>query len=78
MERKGSKLRRMQDEIFKEAWGAQSYYNAFRHYRFSSDREYIDQQHAIYEELSYLISHMGWTADYLEYCEKTPAPYVSM
>lgn len=78
MERKGSKLRRMQDEIFKEAWGAQSYYEAFRHHRFSNDREYIDQQHAIYEELSYLISYMGWTADYLEYCEKTPAPYVSM
>lgn len=76
MERKGSKLRRIQDEIFKEAWGAQSYYEAFRHHW--NNRDYTEKQFAIYEELSYLISYMGWTADYLEYCEKTPAPYVSM
>ena len=45
MERKGSKLRKMQDEIFKEAWGAQSYYEAFRHHW--NNRDYTEKQLAI-------------------------------
>ena len=68
MERKNTKIRRLQDEMFSEAWKAQSYYEKFRHYW--NDRDFTEKQLAIYEELSYLISHMGWTAEYLKYCEQ--------
>lgn len=73
MERKGSRLRRMQDELFSEAWKMQSYYEVFQHNQ--NDRDYTLQQLAIYEELSYLISHMGWIADYIEYCKNNSNPY---
>lgn len=68
MERKNTKIRRLQDEMFSEAWKSQSYYEKFRHYW--NDRDFTEKQLAIYEELSYLISHMGWTTDYLKYCEQ--------
>lgn len=72
MERKGTKIRRLQEQIFHEAWTAQDYYEQFRHHW--NDRDFTEKQMSIYEELSYLISYMGWAADYLAYCEAHPKP----
>ena len=74
MERKGSKLRRMQEQMFKDCRDAQSYYEQFRHCW--NDQDFTHQQLAVYNELSFLISYMGWTAEYMEYCEKHPSECV--
>lgn len=57
--------------MFRCAWSAQNYYETFRHDMNVYD--YCHQQLAIYNELAYLISHMGWTDEYLKYCEKEKA-----
>ena len=67
MERKNTKIRRLQEQMFRDARDAQLYYEQFRHNW--NDRSFTEKQLAIYEELSYLISHMGWTAEYNTWCE---------
>lgn len=71
MERIGTKIRRMQDQMFIDAYEAQTYYERFRHSW--NDRDFTQKQLAIYEELSFLISHMGWTAEYMAYCDRRNA-----
>lgn len=74
MERKNSKLRRIQEQMFIDCRDAQSYYEQFRHCW--NDQDFTHQQLAVYNELSFLISHMGWTEEYLDFCAKNPSEYV--
>lgn len=73
MERKGTKLYRLQREMFRDAFLAQQYYEENKHHY--NDRAFTEKQLAIYEELSYLISMMGWTEQYNRYCREKDAEY---
>ncbi len=74
MERSGTKLRRIQEQIFIDCRDAESYYESFKHDL--NDHDFTEKQLAIYDELSFLISCMGWSDEYLAYCEKYPSEYV--
>lgn len=73
MERKGTKLLKLQEEMFRECRDAETYHESFRH--LSSDHDFLIKQLAVAEELLYLISMMGWTEDYREFCEANPSQY---
>ena len=74
MERKGTKLHKVQQKIFREAFAADGYLKAMSGYISKYDDTW-QRTESVSNTLACIIFEMGWQGDYNRYCQEKNAEY---